>query len=78
MTDYRKEYSPVVTSLNTYKIFLIGEQLRSVSLRGKGWWEGSALCGHVSVKCVSLLISQYTQDLPHRSSAQTVPVMGPG
>lgn len=29
MTDYRKEYSPVVTSLNTYKIFLIGEQLRS-------------------------------------------------
>lgn len=29
MTDYRKEYSPVVTSLNTYKIFLIGEQLRT-------------------------------------------------
>uniref|UniRef100_K1Q220 DEP domain-containing mTOR-interacting protein n=1 Tax=Magallana gigas TaxID=29159 RepID=K1Q220_MAGGI len=33
MTDYRKEYSPVVTSLNTYKIFLIGEQLRDRKYR---------------------------------------------
>lgn len=41
---------------------------------------GLGLVGGVSPRWlyISLLISQYTQYLPHRSSAQTVPVMGPG
>lgn len=34
MTEHRQDYSPVVSSLNTYKIYLIGEQLRSDK---RGW-----------------------------------------
>ena len=35
MTEHRQDYSPAVSSLNTYKIYLIGEQLRS-DMRGWG------------------------------------------
>lgn len=36
MTEHRQDYSPAVSSLNTYKIYLIGEQLRSDKRGGEG------------------------------------------